>query len=220
VPVAVTPDQIRKIELPTAVRGYEKRATRELLESAANALAAAIADRDELKRRLDARPAEELGVVPAASAPVAAAPEQLNEIGAALLTAHQAGERLVAEARAEAENLREQAQRERQSMLREAQADAANQVAGVKQRLDAMSAQEAQLRALIADRRIELAEYVHRAVDRLASTRPAGSHVDTLENVLQERLDGSTFNEPGAGFPESGTGFGESAPFRNPDHAA
>jgi cell division septum initiation protein DivIVA len=186
--MAITPKQIREIELPTSVRGFDKAATRELLESAARALNDVIAERDDLRRRLDEKLSEAPAFHDLPHAPAQPTPEELSAIGAALLTAQQTAERVIGEAREEAARLQTEAEQKRSEILRAAQADAANQVSGVKQRLEAMTAQEAQLREMLASRRLELGEFIHRAVDRLAQSRE-GSGSETLEGVLHERVE-------------------------------
>jgi len=193
--MAITAKQIREIELPTAVRGYDKKATKELLESAAKALSEAIAERDELRRKLDENLKDAPVAAPVAVAaqseaapPVAATSQHdLESIGAALLTAQRAGDRLLEEARQQAVQIKSEAEYERHAMLKEAQADVEGQLSGVKQRLEAMTEQEANLRSMISDRRTELTLYVHKAVDHLATSRPTAGP-ETLENVLRDRV--------------------------------
>lgn len=193
--MAITPKQIREIELPTSVRGFDKAATRELLESAARALNDVIAERDDLRRRLDEKVSETPAFQDLPQAAAQPSPDELSAIGAALLTAQQTAERVVGEAREEAARVKSEAEKQRAEILRVAQADAANQVSGVRQRLDAMTAQEAQLKEMLANRRLELGEFIHRAVDRLVQSREGTSGRETLEGVLHERVEESQSSE-------------------------
>ena len=109
----LTPQQIQATDLPRARRGYEQEATRELLANAVASLTAVTKERDDLAKE-----------VASLREQVARVPTDADTIAAVLVTAHNAGEELLAKARAEADQLRGSAERQRDDLLHAARAQA------------------------------------------------------------------------------------------------
>jgi len=103
-----TVQKLRTVELRRAVRGVDPEQVRELLDQAADSLATAVRERDELRRE------------------VARLREANDEsaVGKALLTATRAGEAVVAEAREQAASLTAEAEAQATALLEQVKAQA------------------------------------------------------------------------------------------------
>ncbi len=183
----LTPPQIRDAELPRSLRGFEVDATRALLADAASALSAVTRERDDLRKQVD-----ELG------AQASRNPTDAEQLGAVLLTAKRAGDELIAKAsedaaeiRAEAERKDVEAEKQRTSLLVQAQAEADELVregAATAQSL----AQEAEgLQHSIAVHRQEFVTFLRSALNQLESVesaRPAVAETGDLSGELLAQL--------------------------------
>lgn len=186
----LTPPQIRDAELPRALRGFDVEATRAVLADAASALSAVTRERDDLRKQVD-----ELG------AQASRNPTDAEQLGAVLLTAKRAGDELIAKAsedaaaiRAEAEQTLVDAEKQRTSILVQAQAQADDLVregAATAQSLD----QEAEeLRHSITVHRQEFVTFLRSALNQLEhveSARPAVAETGDLDGELLAQLPSS-----------------------------
>lgn len=192
--MGLTPEEIQETELPRRFRGYDEDATEALLARAAKSLAEALAETASLRAELEG----------ARSRPEGS--ENLQSIGDALLTAHRAGEHLIADARAVAERLVTEAGVQRDATLERARSDAAHVVADGERRLAAIHLEEERVRALVAAHRSELAAFVRRAIDELAADeRGEAAEAEGLAGALQERLPEQLNGAPASAAPAAPT---------------
>lgn len=191
--MGLTPEEIQETELPRRFRGYDEDATEALLARAAKSLADALAEAASLRAEL-----EEARSRPEGS-------ENLQSIGDALLTAHRAGEHLIADARAEAERLLAEAGTQRDATVERARSDAAHVVADGERRLAALHLEEERVRALVAAHRSELAAFVRRAIDELADERGETAEAEGLAGALRERLPEQLNGAPASTTPATPT---------------
>ena len=110
-----------------------------------------------------------------------------------LVTAHNAGEELLAKARAEADQLRGSAERQRDDLLHaaRAQADAITTDAGAS--LESLRREDEQLRRSIAEHRAEFAAFLRSALAQLDGTEayaPPLASTEELAGELLARLPG------------------------------
>jgi cell division septum initiation protein DivIVA len=183
----LTPPQIRDAELPRALRGFEVEATRALLADAASALSAVTRERDELRKQVG-----ELGEQAARN------PTDAERLGAVLLTAKHAGDELIAKAaqdaeeiRAEAEQARLDAERQRTNLLVQAQAQADDLVREGAATAQSLGREAEELRRSITDRRQEFVTFLRTALDQLEgveSVRPVVGETADLDGDLLAQL--------------------------------
>lgn len=183
----LTPPQIRDAELPRALRGFEVEATRALLADAASALSAVTRDRDDLHKQV-----EELGRQASRN------PTDAEQLGAVLLTAKRAGDELIAKAtedaagiRAEAEQTRIEAEKQRMSLLVQAQAEADDLVRDGAATARSLGQEAEELRHSITVHRQEFVTFLRSALDQLEgveSVRPAVAETGDLSGELLAQL--------------------------------
>ena len=183
----LTPPQIRDAELPRALRGFEVEATRALLADAASALSAVTRERDELRKQVG-----ELGEQAARN------PTDAEQLGAVLLTAKRAGDELIAKAaqdaeeiRAEAEQARLEAEKQRTHLLVQAQAEADDLVREGAATAQSLGREAEELRHSITERRQEFISFLRTALDQLEgveSVRPVVGKTADLDGDLLAQL--------------------------------
>jgi len=159
----LTPQQLRDAELPRARRGFEEGATRELLADAAGALSAVTSERDDLQKRV-----EEL------SKQAAQHPTDAETIGAVLMTAHRAGEDLLAKAAEEAAQMRASAESERDDLFVRAQAHAESMVAEAAATIESLRHEDEALRHSNSVYRRELMLFLKAALSQLEEVESFG----------------------------------------------
>ena len=194
-----TPDELLKTHLPHSFRGYEQRATDDLIERAVAALREALAQRDALQAKVK----ELEGRI---ASPGRADPDDVSQMGSALLTAHRLSEQLLAETREKIAALDEESAVARRALLESSQREIASTRAEAAMRVREARAEETHLRELIDRHRSELTKLVRQALDHLIdSTDRAQPGAPRLDAELQERLaqvdNGATRSrsiEPGA----------------------
>jgi cell division septum initiation protein DivIVA len=189
--MAATPEELLKADLPRSFRGFDENATADLIERAAAALSEALAERDALQAKV--AELEQNGASPA-TAVGGHSRAELEQVGSALLTAHRAAERLLADAKQEADALTEAGTAEVQELARRAEQEIALRRSEAERRIEELQAQETQLLEAIALRCQELATFVRQAFDQLLG---GPGHDQTVESALQERV-GQVTNGPPA----------------------
>jgi cell division septum initiation protein DivIVA len=169
--------QIRNAELPRARRGYEEEATRRLLSDAARALDQATSERDELRKQIEqlTRTVEEKST-------------DAETIGAVLMTAQGVADDLVAKATAEASEIRERAQLERDELLVEARGEAEANAAQATAGLESLRAEDEAMRRSISARRQELAGFLRGALAQLDALEGLAPPELELDGALLDRL--------------------------------
>ena len=152
------PERIRDAELPRSFRGYDEAATRALLGRIAAAVESLLAERDELRARLD-------------RAGGASTEDGSESVGNALVAATRAAEEIVAEAEGERERLLEQAT-----------AEAREAVAAFRAEVDTLRRESEQLEQEIGAQRARFAELVRAALAALGEhdAAPAEGRPDIL----------------------------------------
>jgi cell division septum initiation protein DivIVA len=186
----LTPPQIRDAELPRALRGFDVEATRAVLADAASALSAVTRERDDLRKQVD-----ELG------AQASRNPTDAEQLGAVLLTAKRAGDELIAKAsedaaaiRAEAEQTLVDAEKQRTSILVQAQARADDLVREGAATAQTLGQEAEELRHSITVHRQEFVTFLRSALNQLEhveSARPAVAETGDLDGELLAQLPSS-----------------------------
>jgi hypothetical protein len=193
-----TPDELLKAHLPHSFRGFEESATADLIERAAAALTDALAQRDALQakiKELEGRVAH----------PGRPDPDDVLQVGSALMTAHRLSERLLAETREKIAALDEEAAAQRRALLESSQKEIASTRAEAAARVEEARAKETHLRALIDRHRSELTKLVRQALDHLiANADQAPPGAPRLDAELRERLAQMNNGEVGAQSSELG----------------
>lgn len=176
----LTPQQIRDAEFTRSRRGFDEVTTRGFLARAADALSALIRERDELRAQVD-----ELNKYAAKH------PTDAETIGAVLMTAHRAGEELLARAAEEAAELRERTEAEREELLARTQANADELLAEAGAQLESVRREDEDLRRSIDVYRQELAVFLRASLAQLEevdSFGPKPVRPPELDGELLSRL--------------------------------
>jgi cell division septum initiation protein DivIVA len=165
--MALRPGDLTRAELPRAFHGYDVRATRELLEEAADELKAAMSNGDRLAEKVRRLEEERAAMAPVEEDDIR---EQQRLIGETLVAATRAADDLREKSRREAEmavakaemrakevlveiehereELKAAAEKERQELLEQARAEARQVVAEAETRLEEMQAEAERLRSV------------------------------------------------------------------------
>ncbi len=152
----LTPQQVRDAELPRALRGFDEDATRSFLSDAASTLHAVTKERDELRKQVDRLNHQ-----------VSQTPTDAETIGAVLLTAHRAGEEMLAKAAEDVAGIHEDAERQRVELLVRARAEAEAMLADADSTITTLRHQDEDLRRSIAMYRQELVVFLRTALTQL-----------------------------------------------------
>ena len=145
VAMSVTPDEIRKTQLPTALRGYERGAVDKLLATVADSLEALAKERDELRQRVEKLEAE-----------LGSHVDSQELMRDALLSAQRVAEELKERTRKECDELLEKARKEAE----EIETEALREREQVEESIERLRTQERELRA-------SYRVLLHAALDRL-----------------------------------------------------
>jgi cell division septum initiation protein DivIVA len=181
VPKPLTPNEIRQRELPRSLRGYREAETRQLIEEAAAAYEAALADlgraRESVSRRERDLEAALKALATAERAAEKMVVEAKQETAAILAEARATAEKMTAEAQA----VRDELAPERESMVEQAQAEAASIRRAAEQQVEALREEQERLRSSIESIRGQFVALVEEALARLE--RPPDGQIVLVEDL-------------------------------------
>lgn len=177
----LTPDEIRQRELPRSVRGYSQAETRELIEEAAAAYEAALAELERARESASRREGEGEAIVKALLTAERAAEEMLAE-------ARQEAAAILAEARATAERVTAEAQAARaelapahEAMVEQAETEAALILGAAERQAEALRDEQQRVHASIESMRGQFVALVETALARLE--RPLDGEIAFVDDL-------------------------------------
>jgi cell division initiation protein len=163
----LTPNQIRQRELPRSLRGYSETETRQLIEEAAAAYEAALAEleraRESASRREGDREVIAKTLVTAERTAEETVAEAKLQAAAILAEARQMAEQMTAEAQARRDELAP----ESESMVAQARAEAAAIRSASERQVEALRKEQLRLHASIESMRGQFVALVESALARL-----------------------------------------------------
>jgi cell division initiation protein len=163
----LTPNEIRQRELPRSLRGYSETETRQLIEEAAAAYEAALAELERVRDSASRRESDDEAIVKALLTAERAAEETVaeakQEAAAILAEAGATAEKMTAEAQA----VRDELAPERESIVEQAQAEAALIRSTSERQVETLRQEQQRLHASIESMRGQFVELVESALARL-----------------------------------------------------
>jgi cell division initiation protein len=163
----LTPDEIRQRDLPRSLRGYRQTETRELIEEAAAAYEAALAELERARESASGREGEAEAIVKALLTAERTAEEMVAE-------ARQDASAIVAEARATAERMTAEARAARdelapahEAMVHQAETEAALILSAAERQAEALREEQQRVHASIERMRGQFVALVETALARL-----------------------------------------------------
>ena len=189
VPQPLTPNEIRQRELPRSLRGYREVETRQLIEEAAAAYEAALADLgralESVSRRERDLEAAQKALATAERAAEKMVVEAKQETAAILAEARATANKMTAEAQA----LRDELAAERESMVEQANAEAASIRRAAEQQVEALREEQERLHSSIEGIRWQFVALVEEALQRLE--QPPDGQIVLVED-LTSRVSAAT----------------------------
>ena len=177
----LTPDEIRQRELPRSLRGYSQAETRELIEEAAAAYEAALAELERARESASRREGEAEAIVKALLTAERAAEEMVAE-------ARQEAAAILAEARATAERMTAEAQAARdelapahEAMVEQAETEAALILSAAERQAEALRDEQQRVHASIESMRGQFVALVETALARLE--RPLDGEIAFVDDL-------------------------------------
>jgi cell division septum initiation protein DivIVA len=187
VPQPLTPNEIRQRELPRSLRGYREAETRQLIEEAAAAYEAALADLgralESVSRRERDLEAAQKTLATAERAAEKMVAEAKQETAAILSEARATADKMTADAQA----VRDELAPERESMVEQAQAEAASIRRAAEQQVEAL--RQERLHSSIEGIRWQFVALVEEALQRLE--QPPDGQIVLVED-LTSRVSAAT----------------------------
>jgi cell division initiation protein len=163
----LTPHEIRQRELPRSLRGYREAETRQLIEEAAAAYDAALAELERARESASRRESDDEAIVNALLTAERAAEETVaeakQEAAAILAEARATAEKMTAEAKA----ARDELVPEHESMVEQARAEAALIRSATERQVEGLRQEQQRLHASIESMRERFITLVEAALARL-----------------------------------------------------
>ena len=177
----LTPDEIRQRELPRSLRGYGQTETRALIEEAAAAYEAALAELERARESASRREGEAEAIVKALLTAERTAEKKVAE-------ARQEAAAILAEARATAERMTAQAQAAREelapaheAMVEQAETEAALILSAAERQAEALRDEQQRVHASIESMRGQFVALVETALARLE--RPLDGEIAFVDDL-------------------------------------
>ena len=181
VPPPLTPDEIRQREIPRSLRGYSPTETQKLIEEAAAAYEAALAELARARESASRREGEAEALVKALLTAERTAEETVAE-------ARQEAAVILAESRATAERMTVEAQAARdelapahEAMVKQAETEAALILSAAERQAEALRKEQQRVHASIESMRGQFVALVETALARLE--RPLDSEIALLDDL-------------------------------------
>jgi cell division initiation protein len=185
--MSLTPNDIRQRELPRSLRGYSEAETRQLIEEAAAAYEAAVADLERARESVSRHEGDVEAIVKTLATAERAAEKMVDEAkkeaAAILAEARATAKKMTAEAQA----VRDQLAPERESMVERAQAEAALIREAAEQQVEALKEEQERVHASIEGTRRQFVGLVEAALARLE--RPRDGEIVVVEGLTSRVSD-------------------------------